>query len=120
MGGLAVAGFVLALAGAGVIVATGSWYVLPQTDLTFADAEAAYSSCQQFVRPRLKAGGPVSFAPIGRRTARRYMDGRYRVRAHADVTTASGRVVEIGFVCTLRPTGGADRWALDGLSIWTD
>jgi hypothetical protein len=119
MGGLAVAGLVFGLAGAGVMVATGSWDVRPQLDLTFADAEAAYTGCQQFVRPQLKAPGPVTFAPIGHRTSRRYVDGRYHVRSHADVVNAAGRLVEVHFSCTLRPLGG-DRWNLESLSIWTD
>jgi hypothetical protein len=101
------------------MVATDSWDIRPQTDLTFADAEAAYGGCQQFVRPQLKVPGPVTFAPIGRRTSRRYVDGRYRVRSHADVVNAAGRLVEIRFACTLRPLG-ADRWTLESLSIWTD
>jgi hypothetical protein len=120
MAGLAVAGFVVALAGAAVIVATGSWYVLPPTDLTFADAEAAYTSCQQFVRPQFKTPGPVTFAPLGRRTTQRYVDGRYRVRSHADVVNGAGRLVEVRFSCTLRPTGVAQRWTLENTTIWTD
>jgi hypothetical protein len=119
MAGLAVAGLVLGLIGAGVLAATGSWILRLPTDLTFADAEAAYTGCQQFVRPQLKAPGPVTFAPIGQHTARRYVDGRYRVRSHADVVNAAGRRVEVGFSCTLRPLG-SDRWTLEGLSIWTD
>ena len=120
MGGLVIAGLVFALAGAAVIVATGSWDLRLPTDLTFADSEAAYTSCQEFVRPRLKAPGPVTFAPLGRHTTSRYMDGRYRVRSHADVVNAAGRLVEVRFSGTLRPAGAADRWTLDGLSIWTD
>jgi hypothetical protein len=119
MGWLAATGFGLGLAGAAVLAAIGAGYVPPAADLTLADAEAAYGGCQQFVREQLKAPGPVTFAPIGRRTARRFVDGRFRVRSHADVTNAAGRLVEIRFGCTIRPLGG-DRWALESLSMSTD
>ena len=72
-----------------------------------------------FVRTQLKAPGPVTFAPIRRRTVRRYADGRVLVRSHADATNAAGRLVEIRITCTMRPLGG-DRWDLEGLSLRTD
>jgi hypothetical protein len=119
MAALVVVGLVLGLAGVGLVVATGSAYVRPPVDLSFGDADAAYGACQRFVRTQLKAPGPVTFAPIGRRTVRRYADGRVRVRSHADVTNASGRVVELHLTCTMRPLEG-DRWDLQGLSLRTE
>ena len=115
---LAVVGLGLGVAGVGLVVATGSGYVRPP-DLSFADADAAYGACQGFVRTQLKAPGPVTFAPIGRRTVRRYADGRVLVRSHADATNAAGRLVEIRITCTMRPLGG-DRWDLEGLSVRSD
>ena len=88
-------------------------------DLSLGDAEAAYGACQQFVRTQLKAPGPVTFAPIRRRTVRRYADGRVLVRSHADATNAAGRLVEIRLTCTMRPLGG-DRWDLEGLALRSD
>jgi hypothetical protein len=115
---LAAVGLVLGLAGVGLVVATGSGYVRPPVDLSFGDADAAYGACQGFVRTQLKAPGPVTFAPIGRRTVRRYADGRVRVRSHADVSNAAGRLVEIHITCTMRPLG--DRWDLEGLALRSD
>jgi len=112
-------GLVIGVAGVGLVVATGSAYVRPPVDLSFADADAAYGACQDFVRTQLKAPGPVTFAPIGRRTVRRYADGRVLVRSHADATNAAGRLVEIRVTCTMRPRGG-DRWDLEGLTLRTD
>jgi hypothetical protein len=85
-------------------------------DLTLGDAEATYGACQQFVRAQLKAPGPVTFAPIRRRTVRRYADGRVFVRSHMDATNAAGRLVEIRLSCTMRPLDGG-RWSLEGLSL---
>ena len=119
MGGLTVVGLGLGLAGAAALAAIGAGYVRPPADITLADAEAAYDSCQRFVRDDFKAPGPFTFAPISRRTARRYTDGRYHVRSHADVMNGAGRLVEVRFTCTIRPMGGG-RWALDGLSVSTD
>ena len=76
---LAVVGLVFGFAGVGLLVATGSGYVRRPVDLAFADAEAAYGACQGFVRTQLKAPGPVTFAPVQRRTVRRYADGRVLV-----------------------------------------
>ena len=115
---LVVVGLVLGFAGVGLLVATGSGYVRPP-DLSFADADAAYGACQGFARAQLKAPGPVTFAPIRRRTVRRYADGRVMVRSHADATNAAGRVVEIRLTCTMRPLGG-DRWDLEGLALRSD
>ena len=86
---------------------------------SFADADAAYGACQRFAGTQLKAPGPVTFAPIRRRTVRRYADGRVLVRSHADVTNAAGRLVEIRITCTMRPLGG-DRWDLEGLAVRSD
>ena len=119
MAALVVVGLVLGFAGVGLVVATGSGYVRPPVDLSFGDADAAYGACQGFVRTQLKAPGPVTFAPISRRTVRRYADGRVRVRSHADVTNAAGRVVEIHITCTMRPLEG-NRWDLEGLALRTD
>lgn len=116
---LAVVGLVLGFAGVGLLVATGSGYVRPPLDLAFADADAAYSACQGFVRAQLKAPGPVTFAPVQRRTVRRYADGRVLVRSHADATNAAGRLVEIRITCTMRTLGG-ERWALEGLALRSD
>ena len=68
----------LGVAGVGLVVATGLGYVRPPVDLSFGVADAAYGACQRFVRTQLKARGPVTFAPISRRTVRRYADGRVR------------------------------------------
>ena len=88
--------------------------------MSFADADAAYGACQRFVLTQLKAPGPVTFAPIQRRTVRRYADGRVFVSAaHADMANAAGRLVEIGVTCTMRPLGG-DAWDLEGLSVRSD
>ena len=119
MGGLTIVGFGLGLAGAAVLAAIGTGYVRPPVDLTLAEAEAAYDNCQRFVREDFKAPGPFTFAPIGRNTARRFADGRYRVRSHADVVNGAGRLVEVRFACTIRPINGG-RWALEGLSVSTD
>jgi hypothetical protein len=119
MAWLAVVGLALGLAGAGVIVVTGSGSIRPASDLSPADAEATYAACQGFVRPRLQTPGPVTFAPIRRRTVRHYGDGRAYVRAHADAPDAAGRVVEMRFTCTLRPIDGG-RWELEGLTVSTD
>jgi hypothetical protein len=115
---LAVVGLVLGFAGVGLVIATGSGYVRPP-DLSLADADAAYGACQGFVRTQLKAAGPVTFAPLRRRTVRRYADGRVLVRSHADVTSAAGHLVEIRITCTMRPLGG-DRWDLEGLALRSD
>jgi hypothetical protein len=119
MGGLAVIGLVLGLAGAGLMAVTGSGYTPPPLDLTQADADAAYTACQRFVREQVKVAGPLTFAPLSRRTARRFVDGRYRVRSHADAANQAGHLVEIHVACTIRPLGG-DRWQLDDLSVTTD
>ncbi|MFI5076048.1 MAG: hypothetical protein ACHQRO_01840 [Vicinamibacteria bacterium] len=119
MAALAVVGLVLGFAGVGLVVATGSGYLRPPVDLSLDDADAAYGACQRFVRTQLKAPGPVTFAPISRRTVRRYVDGRVRVRSHADVTNAAGRLVEIHITCTMRPLEG-DRWDLEGLAVRSD
>ena len=116
---LLVVGLVLGVAGVGLVVVTGSAYVPQPMDLSMADAEATYGACQQFVRTQLKAPGPVTFAPIRRRTVRRYADGRVLVRSHVDAANAAGRLVEIRIACTMRPLGG-DRWSLEGLSLRTD
>ena len=116
---LGVVGLVLGVAGVGLVVATGSAYVRPPVDLSFADADATYDACQGFVRTQLKAPGPVTFAPIRRRTVRRYGDGRVLVRSHADATNAAGRLVEIRITCRMRPLGG-DRWDLEGLTLRSD
>jgi hypothetical protein len=116
---LVVVGLVLGFAGVGLVVATGSAYVRPPADLSLADADAAYGACQGFVRTQLEAPGPVAFAPIRRRTVRRYADGRVLVRSHADVTNAAGRLVEVHITCTMRPRGG-DRWDLEGLALRID
>lgn len=119
MAWLAVVGLALGLAGAGVIVATGSGSLRPPIDLSPAEADAIYAACQDFVRPRLPAKGPVTFAPMRRRTVRHYGDGRAYVRAHADAANAAGRLVEFRFACTLRPLDGG-RWDLEGLRVSTD
>jgi hypothetical protein len=119
MAWLVVAGLVLGLAGVGLVVATGFGHVRPPVDLSIADADAAYGACQRFARTQINASGPVTFAPIGRRTVRRYGDGRILVRSHADATNAAGRQVEFRLACTLRPLG-ADRWDLEALTIHTD
>ena len=119
MAALAVVGLVLGFAGVGMVVATGSGYLRPPVDLSFGDADAAYGACQRFVRTQLKVPGPVTFAPISRRTVRRYVDGRVRVRSHADVTNAAGRLVEIHITCTMRPLEG-DGWDLEGLAVRSD
>ena len=111
---LSAVGLVLGLAGAAAIVATGSGSLRPSIDLAPAQAEAIYGVCQDFVRTRFPAKGPVTFAPIGRRTVRKYGDGRAYVRAHA-----AGRLEEFRFDCTLRPLDGG-RWELEGLSVSTD
>jgi hypothetical protein len=116
---LVVVGLVLGVAGVGLVVATGSGYVSPPADLSFADADAAYGACQRFVSTQLKTPGPVTFAPIRRRTVRRYADGRVLVRSHADATNAAGRLVEIRIACTMRPLGG-DRWDLERLAVHGD
>jgi hypothetical protein len=116
---LVVVGLVLGGAGVGLVVATGSGYVRPAVTLSMADAEAAYGACQEFARAQLKAPGPVTFAPVRRRTVRRYADGRVLVRSHADVTNAAGHLIEFRVTCTLRPLTG-DRWDLEGLSLRTD
>jgi hypothetical protein len=116
---LTVVGLGLGIAGVGLVVATGSAYVRPPVDLSFADADAAYDACQGFVRDQLKAPGPVTFAPIRRRTVRRYADGRVLVRSHVDATNAAGRLVEIRVACTMRPAGPA-HWDLEGLSLSSD
>jgi hypothetical protein len=116
---LAVVGLVLGFAGVGLLVATGSGYVRPPVDLSFADADTAYGACQQFAFTRLETPGPVTFAPIRRRTVRRYPDGRVLVRSRADATNAAGRHVEIRISCTMRPLGG-DRWELEGFSVSSD
>ncbi len=119
MATLAVVGLLVIGGGAAVMVATNSHYIRPPVDLSMADAEATYAACQRFARAELKAPGPVTFASIGRRTVRRYADGRLRVRAHADATNAAGRHVDVRVICTMRPLGG-DRWDLESLSISTD
>jgi hypothetical protein len=119
MAWLVVVGLGLGLAGVGLVVATGAGYVRPSVDLTLGDAEAAYGACQGFVRAQLKTSRPVNFAPIRRRTVRRYTDGRVYVRSHADTPNTAGRLVEIRIGCTLRPLGG-DRWDLESLSVSTD
>ena len=119
MAALVAVGLGLALAGAGLVIATGSGYVRSAVEVSLADTEATYSACQGFVRTQLKASGPVTFAPIRRRTVRRYADGRVYVRSHADAPNASGRLVEIRFACTLRPLDGG-RWELEGLRVSTD
>jgi hypothetical protein len=116
---LLVVGLVLGLAGAGLVVATGSGYLRPTVALSNAEAEAGYGACQRFVRTELKASGTVTFAPIGTRTVRRYSDGRLLVRSHADAANAAGRLVEFRFACTLRPLGDG-RWDLEGLRVSTD
>jgi hypothetical protein len=116
---LVAVGLVLALAGAGLVIATGSGYVRRTVDISLADTEATYGACQGFVRTQLKPSGPVTFAPIRRRTVRRYADGRVYVHSHADAPNAAGRIVEIRFACTLRPLGG-DRWDLESLRVSTD
>jgi hypothetical protein len=116
---LVVVGLVLGVAGVGLVVATGSAYVRPPIDLSFADADAAYGACQGFVRAQLGAPGPVTFAPIGRRTVRRYADARVLVRSHADATNAAGRLVEIRIACTMRPLGSG-RWNLESLTLRSD
>ena len=78
-------------------------------NLSTTDAEAGYAACQRFALAQLKAPGPVTFAPIGRWTVRRYTDGRLRVRSHAAASNAAGRTIEIRVACRLRPLGG-DRW----------
>jgi hypothetical protein len=119
MAALVVTGVVLFLTGVGVVVATGTRFVRAPIDLSGADAEAAYAACQQSARAQIKAPGPVTFAPIGRWTVRRYTDGRLRVRSHADAVNAAGRPVEIRVNCRLRPLGG-DRWDLESLTVSTD
>ena len=116
---LVVVGLVLGFAGVGLVVATGSAYIRPPADLSLADADAAYGACQGFVRTQLETPGPVTFAPIRRRTVRRYADGRVLVRSHADVTNAAGRLVEVHITCTMRLRGG-DRWDLEGLALRID
>jgi hypothetical protein len=116
---LAVVGLVLGVAGVALVVATGSAYVRPLVDLSMADAERAYGACQGFARTQLKASGTVTFAPMRRRTVRRYADGRVLVRSHADAANAAGGVVEIRVSCTLRPLGG-ERWDLETLTLRTD
>ena len=116
---LAVVGLVLGVAGVALVVATGSGYLRPPVDLSMADAERAYGACQGFARTQLKAPGEVTFAPIRRRTVRRYADGRVLVRSHADAANAAGRMVEFRVSCTLRPLGG-DRWDLENLTVRTD
>jgi hypothetical protein len=117
--GLVVVGLVLGVAGVGLVVATGSGDVRPLVDLSVPEAEAAYGACRDFARTRLDAPGPVTFAPLGRRTVRRYADGRVRVRSHADATNAAGRLVEVRVTCTMRPAGG-HRWDLEGLALRSD
>ena len=116
---LAVVGLLLGVAGVGLVVVTGSGYVRPPIDLSLADADAAYEACQGFVRKQIKAPGQVGFAPIRRRTVRRYTDGRVLVRSHADVENTAGHIVEIRIACTMRPLGG-DRWNLETLVVSTD
>ena len=116
---LAVVGLVLGVAGVGLVIATGSGYTRPPVDLSFGDADAAYGACQGFVRKQIKAPGEVSFAPIRRRTVRRYADGRVLVKSHADVENAADRFVEIRIACTMRPLGG-DKWDLETLVVSTD
>src|SRR6188508_195364 len=119
MAALVVAGLVLFLAGVGVVIATGTRFVRAPVDLSGADAEAAYAACQRFARPQLKAPGPVTFAPIDRWTVQRYVDGRLRVRTHAEAANAAGRRIDVRVACRIRPLGG-DRWDLESLSISTD
>ena len=116
---LVVVGLVLGAGGVGLVIATGSGYVRQPVDLAFADADAAYGACQGFVRKQIKAPGEVTFAPIRRRTVRRYADGRVLVKSHADVENAADRVVQIRISCTMRPLGG-DRWDLQTLVVSTD
>jgi hypothetical protein len=119
MASLAVGGLVLALAGAGLVVATESGVLRPAVDLSLTDAQSTYEACQGFVRPKLETPGPVTFAPIGRRTSRRYGGGRVLVRSHADAPNAAGRLVEFRFACTMRPHDGG-RWDLESLRVSTD
>lgn len=119
MAGLTAVGLVFFAAGAAVIVATGSRWIRQPVDLTAADAEASYAACQRFARADLKSPGPVTFAPLGWRTVRRYSDGRVRVRTHADATNGAGRLIEVRVACTMRALG-ADRWDLESLSVSTD
>jgi hypothetical protein len=119
MAALTAVGLGLALAGAGLVVATGSGRLRPAVEVSLADTEATYDACQGFVRAQLKAQGPVTFAPLRRRTVRRYADGRVYVRSHADAPNAAGRLVEVRFACTLRPLGG-NRWDLESLRVSTD
>lgn len=119
MASLVGVGLVLFLVGVGVVIATGTRFIRVPVDLSSADAEAGYAACQQFARAQLKAPGPVTFAPIGRWTVRRYTDGRLRVRSHADAVNAAGRTIEIRVACRLRPLG-ANRWDLESLTVSTD
>lgn len=116
---LAVVGLILGVAGVGLVIATGSGYVRPPVDLSFADSDAAYTACQGFVRKQIKAPGEVTFAPIRRRTVRRFADGRVLVTSHAEVENTAERFVEIRITCTMRPLGG-DRWDLETLVVSTD
>jgi hypothetical protein len=116
---LAGIGLALSLAGAGLLVATGSGYARPAAPLSMADAESSYAACQDFLRAQLKATGPVTFAPIRMRTVRRYRDGRIYVRSHAETPNAAARPVDVRFTCTMRPLSGG-RWDLEGLSVSTD
>jgi len=115
---LTVVGLVLGVAGVALVVATGAGYRRPPVDLSIADAERAYGACQGFARTQLEASGAVTFAPMRRRTVRRYADGRVLVRSHADANAAGG-VVEIKVSCTLRPLAG-ERWDLENLTLRTD
>ena len=119
MGGLTIIGLVIGLTGAGLMAVTGSGAVRPRVDLSEADAEAAYAACQRFVREQTKAPGPLTFAPLGWRTARRFVDGRYSVRSRALVANQAGHLVDIRVACVIRPLGG-DRWQLDDLTITSD
>jgi hypothetical protein len=119
MAGLTAIGLVMFLASVGVVLATGTRFVSTPVDLSAPDAEAAYAACQKFALADLKSPGPVTFAPIGRWTVRRYADGRLRVRSHADATNAAGRTIDIRVACRMRPLGG-DRWDLESLSVSTD
>jgi hypothetical protein len=119
IGGLTIIGLVLGLAGAGLMAVTGSGAMRPRVDLSEADAEAAYAACQRFVREQAKAPGPLTFAPLGWRTARRFVDGRYRVRSHARAANQAGHLVDIRVACIIRPLGG-DRWQLEDLSVTSD
>ena len=116
---LAVVGLVFGVAGVGLVIATGSAYVRQPVDLSFADADAAYGACQGFVRKQIKAPGEVTFAPIRRRTVRRYADGRVLVKSRADAENAAGHFVEIRIACTMRHLG-PDRWDLESLVVSTD